>query len=216
MKKIIALFDLDCTLIDADSEEMWIKFLFRRGLVDRSLVETIENFYKDYETGNLDFTAYEDFLLSSLVSIPTKDLGVLKKAYLEEVNATIRPWMMRLVNWHREQGHELLLITAAVDFLAGGIAKKLQFKNIICTRTEKSQGKFTGKIVGEPAFQVGKVSLLADWLSERQMTLEGSWGYSDSYYDLPLLNIVENPVAVKPDARLRNHARLHDWRLLEE
>lgn len=216
MKKTIALFDLDYTLIDADSEEMWSKFLFRRGLVDRSFVETIENYYKDYETGNLDFTAYENFLLSSLVSIPTKDLGVLKKAYLEEVDATTRPWMMRQVNWHREQGHELLLISAANDFLAGAIAKKLQFKNILCTRAEKNHGKFTGKITGTPAFRAGKVSLLADWLRERQMTLKGSWGYSDSYNDLPLLNIVANPVAVRPDARLRNHARLHAWRLLDE
>jgi HAD superfamily hydrolase (TIGR01490 family) len=124
--------------------------------------------------------------------------------------------MLQHVDWHRGQGHELVLITAANHFLAEAIAKKLQLQNIICTQAEIKQGKFTGKIKGVPAFQEGKVTLLAEWLREKQMTLDGSWGYSDSHNDLPLLNLVENPVAVRPDAKLRSHALLHGWRLLDE
>ena len=216
MNRPVALFDLDYTLINADSEEAWSKFLFQRHLVDRSFVEGIEAFYQDYEQGKLDFYAYEQFFLGSLGSISSKDLLALRKDYLKEISAAIRPWMMAQVDWHRAQGHELLLITASNHFTTEIIAKKLQFRNIICTIAEKKRGKFTGKITGIPAFQSGKVSLLTDWLRENRFTLEGSWGYSDSHNDLPILNLVENPVAVSPDAVLKNHAVLHHWRILDK
>jgi HAD superfamily hydrolase (TIGR01490 family) len=215
MTKAIALFDLDYTLLDVDSEEYWSNFLFKQGLVPHSFVERIEAYYRDYDAGNLDFTAYEEFLLSSLVAIPGNDLAVIKQSYLAEIATKIRPWMRERVDWHLAQGHELVLITAANEFLAEGISDLLRFTNMICTRVEKSDGRYTGKITGTPAFKIGKVTLLTEWLAQRQESLSGSWGYSDSFNDLPLLSIVENPVAVRPDARLRAHALLHGWGLLE-
>jgi HAD superfamily hydrolase (TIGR01490 family) len=178
-------------------------------------VERIEAYYKDYEAGCLDFNAYEEFLLAPLISIPPKTRTALKRAYLEQVEATIRGWMVRRVAWHRDQGHALLLITAANHFLAEAIAKRLQFRNILCTRAEIVRGKFTGKLQGTPAFRTGKVALLNEWLGGRGLTLAGSWGYSDSFNDLPLLNIVEHPVAVSPDARLRSHAAEMNWQVLD-
>ena len=215
MSRQLALFDLDYTLIDADSEEMWSNFLFRHGLVDHSYVKAIEAFYGDYERGALDFYAYQEFFLGPLSTISTKELLVLRKLYLKEVNITIRSWMMDQVDWHRAQGHELLLITAANHFTTQAIAKKLQFRNIICTQLEKKLGKFTGKIKGIPAFREGKVALLNAWLLKKKISLVGSWGYSDSHNDLSLLSLVENPVAVSPDEKLRNYALLHNWHLLK-
>jgi phosphoserine phosphatase len=52
---------------------------------------------------------------------------------------------------------------------------------------------------------------LNQWLEQRDTTLEGAWFYSDSHNDLPLLELVDNPVAVDPDDILLARAREAGW-----
>jgi phosphoserine phosphatase len=72
-------------------------------------------------------------------------------------------------------------------------------------------GRYTGAPSGIPSYQGGKVTRLADWLQEREIELEGAWFYSDSHNDLPLLELVDNPVAVDPDDTLRARAIELEW-----
>ena len=48
----------------------------------------------------------------------------------------------------------------------------------------------------------------------RDATLEGAYFYSDSHNDLPLLELVDNPVAVDPDDTLRARAQARDWPII--
>jgi HAD superfamily hydrolase (TIGR01490 family) len=122
--------------------------------------------------------------------------------------------MLERVNWHIDQGHTLLLITASNSFLAEPIAEALHFRNLICTRVKRKMDLFTNQIEEMPAFSFGKVKLLENWLAAQELTLEASWGYSDSHNDLPLLSRVENPVAVVPDYQLHLYAQEHGWRII--
>ena len=65
-----------------------------------------------------------------------------------------------------------------------------------------------------PCFREGKITRLENWLAQRGWSL-GSFAkatfYSDSLNDLPLLNKVNNPVAVNPDATLLAHAEKSGW-----
>jgi phosphoserine phosphatase len=127
---------------------------------------------------------------------------------LEVIRPRLRGWMLERVDWHRAKGHTLLLITASNASLAEPIARLLQFPNLICTQIENGQPICT------PAFRAGKVVLLQAWLKKHQKNLAGSWGYSDSHNDLPLLQQVSHPVAVIPDAVLRSHAVQLGWEIL--
>jgi phosphoserine phosphatase len=79
---------------------------------------------------------------------------------------------------------------------------------------ECKQGRFTGRVAGIPCFQGGKVKLLNEWLITSKSDLNDSWFYSDSHNDLPLLNTVDNPVAVDPDDKLRNTAEKQKWPII--
>jgi phosphoserine phosphatase len=79
---------------------------------------------------------------------------------------------------------------------------------------EIANGRYTGKVVGTPTYQQGKVTRLKEWLQEQSETLEGSWFYSDSANDLPLLLEVDNPVAVDPCDRLRKKAQDQQWPII--
>ncbi|NMB88240.1 MAG: HAD family hydrolase [Chloroflexi bacterium] len=211
----LALFDLDNTLLEGDCEALWVSFLYRQNLVDRAFVDRILAYYADYERGCLDIYAYEDFLLQPLAGHSLEAIQELRAQYLKQIRSTVRPDMQQRLDWHRSQGHLPLLITASNDFLAEPVARLLGFGELICTRLACDGERWTGKILGTPAFRDDKVRLLEAWLVQNGRTLQGSWAYSDSHNDLPLLGLVDHPVAVTPDDLLRQHALSRRWEILD-
>jgi HAD superfamily hydrolase (TIGR01490 family) len=211
---ILAIFDLDNTLLEGDCEFLWTQFLFRHGIAGTAYLEGIEKFFRQYEAGTLDYSAYEAFFIQPLTHLPFDEVLRIRDLYLQEIRPLLRPSMIDRIHWHQEQGHALLVISASDDFICQPIARLFGISDVICTRAEVCDGKLTGHI-GQPApFREGKVELLNAWLVEKGFQLEGSWGYSDSYNDLPLLLLAEHPVAVTPDARLLQHALDHGWEVI--
>ena len=214
-QRTLALFDLDYTLLEADSEELWSRYLFEKQVVDAAFVARIGKFYEQYERGSLDLVRYQEFLLAPLASNPLAEMVRLRESFLEVLQDTVRPYMRERLDWHRAEKHELLLITATNSFLARPIAEMLDFPNLICTQAELRDGRFTGRVSGVAAFQYGKVIRLAAWLRDNKLSLKGSWCYSDSHNDLPLMTLVDNPVMVGPDDRLRQYGVARGWELCE-
>jgi len=86
--------------------------------------------------------------------------------------------------------------------------------SLLATQPEFDGQHYTGKYLGEPCSGIGKVHWVREWAARTGMSLADSWFYSDSYQDLPLLSLVDHPVAVDPDDALREHARLQKWPIL--
>jgi HAD superfamily phosphoserine phosphatase-like hydrolase len=95
------------------------------------------------------------------------------------------------------------------------IAQQYGIDHLIATEPERLDGHYTGEVDGEPSFREGKVNRLNRWLQEYGEDMQGSWFYSDSHNDLPLLEIVEHPVAVDPDETLAEIAKERDWEILK-
>jgi len=119
-----------------------------------------------------------------------------------------------LVEQHRARGDTLLVITATNRFVTEPIVKLYGIDHLLATSPEFIDGQYTGKFIDTPCFQEGKVKQLQDWLDNTEHTLEGSYFYSDSHNDLPLLKLVEHPVAVDPDEKLRLVAEQEGWAII--
>lgn len=212
----LAIFDLDNTLIADDSDFLWGQFLVEQGIVDRLIYERINaKFYEDYQHGTLDMLAFLRFALKPLADHSLDQLHIWREQFLNEVIAPIYLQnAQNLVDKHRAQGHTLLVITATNRFITAPIVKMYGIENLIATTPELVEGRYTGEIVGVPCFQAGKVTLLNEWLAKTGETLAGSYFYSDSHNDLPLLQLVENPVAVDPDDKLRQFAQSKSWKIM--
>ena len=65
--------------------------------------------------------------------------------------------------------------------------------------------------MGEPCYQHGKIAHLRKWIAASGESLDGSYFYSDSINDLPLLETVTYPIAINPDAQLADVARQRGW-----
>ena len=120
-----------------------------------------------------------------------------------------------LVDMHRRQGHTLMIITSTNRFITRPIADEFGIVLLIATEVEEVDGCFTGRTFDTPSFGEGKVSRLKAWLRKENESLGDSWFYSDSHNDLPLLRLVEKPVAVNPDPILKKEARLQNWKIIE-
>ncbi|MEI6288893.1 MAG: HAD-IB family hydrolase [Chloroflexota bacterium] len=211
----IAIFDLDNTLLSSDSEWMWSRYLYQRKIVDDKFLSRIDEFFDEYEKGSLDLFDYEFYLMNSIKFLNEKERQRLRGGFLEQIKDVIRPALIQRVNDHRIKKHQIIMITAANNFLAEPISELLGFDNLICTQINMRNQKNMGKIIGMPAYREGKTSLLNQWLTQRNETLDQSWGYSDSHNDLPILKMVTYPVAVVPDNILREHADFSGWEIIE-
>lgn len=212
----LAIFDLDNTLIAGDSDHSWGEFLVSKGKVDRDHYKTMnDQFYVDYQSGQLDVYAYLKFSLEPLTRIPGKERQHLHQLFMQEV---IAPLMLTkaqdLIEKHRLSADRLLVITATTSFIAKPICSALGIEDVIATEAEIIDGIFTGKVVGTPSFAEGKVERLEQWLRDNQETKDGSHFYSDSINDLPLLLQVTHPVAVDPDDKLREQAIKRGWEII--
>ena len=209
----LAIFDLDNTLIGGDSDHLWGQFVCEQRLVDSDdFAQRSDKFYGDYQAGTLDIDAYLRHALSSLQGHSPEQLSAWHDAFMDsKIKPILLPRAADLIADHRRRGHELLIITATNRFITAPIAEVLGVENLIACEAEIVNGRYTGAASGIPSYQGGKVTRLADWLQEREIELEGAWFYSDSHNDLPLLELVDNPVAVDPDDTLRARAIELEW-----
>lgn len=212
----LAIFDLDNTLISGDSDHGWGQFLVEEGLVDAQLFKQKNDYYlEQYQLGTLDILEYLEFSLQALTLFPKEQLLGLRERFVQEKIIPIITQKSRdLLLEHRNNGDYLLIITATNLFVTEPIANLLGVDDIIATTPEVINGQYTGKISGIPSFQEGKVKRLAAWLEQKALSLEGSYFYSDSHNDLPLLKQVDNPVAVDADNTLRAYAQENNWPII--
>lgn len=209
----LAIFDLDNTLIAGDSDHLWGDWLAERGIVDPIHYKTTnDGFYQDYRDGRLDIHAYLRFSLRVLTQYPLEQLHQWRREFLrEKIEPIMLPAAQALLRDHRDQGHTLMVITATNDFVTTPIVEALGVDHLLATRAEMHHERYTGDIDGIPCYREGKVQRLHAWLEKEHEELAGSWFYSDSHNDLPLLGRVDHPVAVDPDAALEREARERGW-----
>lgn len=212
----LAIFDLDNTLIADDSDYLWGQFLVDQGIVDKHQYEAANaRFYEDYKQGTLDIVEFLRFSLQPLARHDPRQLFSWRDRFVSEIITPIllEP-ALELVAKHKNRGDTLLVITATNRFVTEPIAKLYGIDHLLATPPEFVDGRYTGNFVGEPCFQEGKVRLLQQWLEDNRETMNGSWFYSDSHNDLPLLNRVDHAVAVDPDEKLKDHARKAGWPII--
>jgi len=212
----LAIFDLDNTLIADDSDYLWGQFLVDQGVVDKDNYENANaKFYDDYKQGTLDIVEFLRFSLRPLADNKPEQLFQWRTQFIQEIITPILLQPARqLIAKHRERGDTLIVITATNRFVTEPIVELYGIKNLLATTPEFANGKYTGGFTGIPCFQEGKVKLLEEWLKSSTETIKDSWFYSDSHNDLPLLKLVDNPVAVDPDDKLNNFARAAEWPII--
>ena len=217
----LALFDLDGTLLDGDTDELWCEFLMDEGVLDRDdFAARNRSVVERYRAGTIGPAEFCAFYASTLRGRSKGFWAPLRERFVAaRVLPRIGGAARALAAGHREAGERVLLTTATNRFLTEPIATDLGFapEELIATELEEADGVFTGANTGVLNMREGKVERLAAWLEARQLprsVIGRATFYSDSANDLPLLAAVGRAVAVDPDPRLRDEAVRRGWTVL--
>ncbi len=209
----LVFLDLDETLLDGDSDYEWGQFLCHIGKVDRAFYENEnERFYQEYLAGDFDAMEFLDFALKPLAENAYAELCQWRTRFIEtHIRPMVKPRAHGLIERHREAGDLPVIITSTNRFITQPISELLQVEDLIATDLVRKDGEFTGEVEGIPCFSEGKVIRAEQWVLSHAMSMQGSYFYTDSYNDLPLLEIVEHPIVVDADKKLTEHAIENDW-----
>jgi HAD superfamily hydrolase (TIGR01490 family) len=211
----LALFDLDHTLLDGDSDQLWCEFLIEKGLLDKAIFSAKnEAMARDYKTGAVDVQAFCEFYIGTLTLLSPQEWGPLRKEFLNTwVMSRLCEGGKAQIKAHQAKGDRVVMTTATNRFITELTAAHLGISELIATEAEIIDGKFTGKTLGILNMREGKVQRLKAWCAQQHLQwaqLE-TWGYSDSINDLPLLEAVNHPTVTQGDVKLREEAAKRGW-----
>ena len=211
----LALFDLDHTLLDGDSDQLWCDFLIEKGLLDKVIFSAMnEAMARDYKSGAVDVQAFCEFYIGTLTLKTPQAWEPLRQEFL---NTWVMPRLCEggkaQIRTHQVKGDRVVMTTATNRFITELTAAHLGISELIATEAEVKDGLFTGKALGVLNMREGKVQRLMTWCEQQhlQWTQLETWGYSDSINDLPLLEAVNHPTVTQGDAKLRAEATQRNW-----
>ncbi|CAC9582425.1 Phosphoserine phosphatase (EC 3.1.3.3) [uncultured Gammaproteobacteria bacterium] len=213
----LAIFDLDKTLIGGDSDFLWGEFMSEIGAVDpKSYQAKNQYFFDQYALGKLDINEYLEFCLEPLSKNTLSTLNTWHQQFMhDKIEKILLPKAQAVIDEHKAKGDTILVITATNSFVTAPIVKRYGIDNLLATNPEMVNGGFTGKVEGEPCFQAGKIVHLNRWLEQTGESMSGAYFYSDSHNDLPMLELVDNPIVVHGDDKLLQIAKERNWLSLD-
>jgi len=207
---------MDRTAISVNSGTLWVLHLVRRReITPRNLARSLVwlGLYK-FALADGEFVTRE--AAKTLRGQREEELRQRCNLWFaEEIAPHITEGARAAVADHQRQGHVLAVLSSSSPYASEPLAARLGIPPVLCTRLEVVDGVFTGNVEGPVCFGRGKVVVAEKFAREYDVDLDKSWFYTDSYSDLPMLERVGHPVAVNPDVRLRFHARVHGWPILE-
>ncbi|CAN5146056.1 MAG: HAD family hydrolase [Nocardioides sp.] len=213
-----AFFDVDNTIMQGASI-----FHFARGLYRREFFTTREILGAAWKQAYFRLAGVEDpehisdarnSALSFIAGHTVSELEMLGEEIFDESMAMkIWPGTRALAQMHLDQGQRVWLVTAAPIEIANVIARRLGLTGAMGTVAEHVDGVYTGRLVGDLLHGPAKAEAVRALAGREGLDLSRCSAYSDSSNDLPMLSLVGDPCAVNPDARLRAHAKAHQWRI---
>jgi HAD superfamily hydrolase (TIGR01490 family) len=213
---VVALFDMDRTLIDTHTAKLYVRY--QRDLGEIGVIEALRTSYwlLQYTIGVIKA---EEVALHVLEGYRGKTDAWLTDRCQRWFQSHVREYISNIgrarVREHLEAGHAVAIATSAMRQIAEPLAHELAIPHLVCSELEVRDGELTGAFNPPLCYGVGKLERAKALLGSLGARLEEAAFYTDSITDLPLLEAVGHPIVVNPDARLRRAARQRGW-LIED
>lgn len=213
----IAFFDLDKTLLAVNSGTLWVRREVALGHISKRQALRAVVWLAQYQLGLANAEEMVEEAVSYAAGTPAAELRTrTARFYEEEVRTTFRPGALEALRAHRASGDRCVLLTSSTNYLAELAAAELGLDGVLCNRLEvDAQGLHTGRVEGRVCFGAGKLVHARAEADQQGVGLGLCAFYTDSFSDLPVLEVVGRPVAVNPDLRLRRLAQKRRWRTVD-
>jgi alcohol-forming fatty acyl-CoA reductase len=211
---ICAFFDMDGTLLSSNVIEtyLWVRLreldggqrlaeLGRIASKVPSLVQAERRQRSDFLRAV--YREYDGARLADLDAIVDEHLT-------DHILSRLSPDAVRRIREHRAAGHQTVLITGAIRPLTRPLLPLFDHIEAADLAVD-DRGVCTGHLASSPLVGESRGAWMQSYATEHGIDMKASFAYADSHSDLPLLEAVGNPVAVRPDVSLYKHARRAHW-----
>jgi HAD superfamily hydrolase (TIGR01490 family) len=211
-----AFFDLDKTIIARSSPLALGRSFFKEGLIGRSTL--LKSLYAQFvfhlmgaDEDKMERLREEAAKLTAGWE-QEKVRRVVEEVLEEVISPLIYAEALERLHDHQQAGRMVCIVSSSPEEIVEPLARMLRVDHYISTKVKVEDGKFTGEL-DFYAYGPHKAEAIRALAASRGLDLSGSFAYTDSITDLPMLESVGNPVAVNPDKELRRVATERGWRV---
>lgn len=211
-KSYVAFFDLDGTLLNINSGEILVKNAYRKGFIKNK--DLLYAFYLAflYKFKLRRTSEIIQEMPGWLKGIPEKKIKEFTvKVFKDVLIHHIRPAMYKELEMHRQNQAQLVILSAAFNYICTPVAQYLGMDDIICSHLEVIGGRFTGNPIGSLCFNDEKLKRMNNYCKKYDFNLQNAYYYADSISDFPVLDCVGYPKCINPDKKLVRIAIQQHW-----
>lgn len=212
-----AFFDLDKTIISTSSSLALSRPMYRAGMVSRSALVRGAYAQLAYLLVGADEKKVDKLKDSLLAMTRGWNRAEVERLVHDVIIDVIDPFVymeaLDLMELHRAQGRKIYIVSSSPEEIVRPLARHFGVTGVIATRAEVGEdGTYTGELAFY-SYGASKGEAIRELAESTGLDLEGSYAYSDSSTDIPMLEAVGNPVAVNPDRELRRTAEARGWKI---
>lgn len=215
--KTAALFDMDGTLLQGESQFGFLVWCWRCGIAPRWRALRVLAVYLLYLSGiERDAVSLRQVGFELFKGLEVSKINLAgEKFFKTYLQSRIRRRARDLVLAHQEAGHLLALVTSASESVARPFARSLGIEILIATRLKSENGIFTGERELPEPYAYGKQGLVLKLCDEQGICARNSYAYSDHHSDLAFLEVVGHPRVVHPTSAMKRLAGERGWKLAD-
>jgi HAD superfamily hydrolase (TIGR01490 family) len=206
---------MDRTLVRENTGRLYVRYLRKKKQARLRDALRVAAWVLQYKLGVIDAEKVTRQALATMKGHLEEEHAALCRDWFDEMVAPLVSSRARdAVREFREKGFVIAILSASSPYATAPVAKHLGIEDVICTRLEVEEGRFTGAAKEPLCYGAGKVHWAEEFARERDVDLDRSFFFTDSLSDLPMLLRVGNPRVVNPDPRLRVEAWRRGWETL--
>jgi len=214
--KDIAIFDIDNTIIQGQSQALFVQFLRKNGYMSFFYYISLMIWVIAYRLGLVSNPLRP--MKYGLSFIRGKTINeadqILNKFFNTVMVKKIYPEVIKIINEHKKADRIIILVSNVPDVLVKKLADYLKIENYLSTVLEIKDGIYTGNIIGDIMYGEQKLNSIKMFVELHRLSFENSWGYGDHESDMFVLERVTHPYAVNPSKGLKVLSIRNNWPVL--
>jgi HAD superfamily hydrolase (TIGR01490 family) len=208
-------FDVDGTLVSTNLVQPTLFYLANQGTPLRSAIKlgrALMDSPRMMIAELIDRRTFNELLFASYAGMSDDRITLLAEETFDKVmRPSLYPGARSLVEKSRAAGHDVVLVSGALECVLTKLADYLGATEVIGNRLEMKDGFATGKLLKPVVAGPEKARLVREHAAAKGYDLADCFAFSDSYSDVPMLSVVGHPAAVNPDKRLALMAKAYGW-----
>ena len=216
MKKYVAFFDLDGTILSLSSGSLFIRYLYNRKLIGWKIL--IKGFFFGI-MHKIRFMSTDDVFKKwakwQMGSSEKEFMQISKECFDNVIVHFIRDSIIEEIDIHKRNNGMLVILSASTRHICEPVRSYLGMDDILCTELEVKEGFFTGEVQYDYCYGREKLKRALEFCQHTGNRLDEAYYYADSFADIYTLEKVGNPVCVSPARKLRLAAMRKKWRIIE-